>query len=129
MQHLESVSRAAADVYAVLTFGPFMLLELTRLSGRVKSPFNVTVSNAPGRKELHYLLGAAREGVYMGLNPGHGQRLHMCVSFADGRFGVTFTGCGDSLGDVHQLTGLLAEAVSELESALGIPDSGAGPDN
>lgn len=54
-EHLYTMSPAAADHYAVLTFGPFMLQELARLSGRVNAPFNVTLSNVAGPREQRYL--------------------------------------------------------------------------
>lgn len=117
-EHLESVSPAAADLYAVLTFGPFMIQEVTRLSGRVKAPFNVTVSNVPGPHAQHYLLGARHHALYGLANLGHGQRLNMTVVSASGRIGVGFTGCGDALGDVHVLADYLTDAVAELEAAL-----------
>ena len=117
-EHLESVSPGAADLYAVLTFGPFMLQEVTRLSGRVRSPFNVTVSNVPGPRQQQHLLGARLDGLYGVANLGHGQRLNMTVVSASGRIGVGFTGCGDALGDVHVLADYLPDAVAELEAAL-----------
>lgn len=120
MQHLGLVSPQAADVYAYLTFGPYILLELTGLSGRVRSPYNVTVSNVAGPKEPRYLLGATQEELYGLTNLGHGQRLSMTVLSAGGRMGVGFTGCGEALADVDRLADLLADQVSELETALGV---------
>jgi diacylglycerol O-acyltransferase len=115
-QHLDSLSAPAADLYAVLTFGPFMLQELTHLSGRVRAPFNVTVSNVPGPRAQRYLLGAALDGLFGAANLGHGQRLNMTVVSAGGRIGVGCTGCGDALADIDRLADHLGDAVAELEA-------------
>lgn len=117
-RHFETMSPPAADRYAVLTFGPFMIEEITHLSGRVKAPFNVTVSNVAGPGSPRYLLGAAQDGLYAAANLGHGQRLNMTVMSACGQIGVGFTGCGEALADLDRLAGVLTEAVSELEAVL-----------
>jgi diacylglycerol O-acyltransferase len=115
-EHLDSMSPSAADLYAVLTFGPFMLQEVTHLSGRVRAPFNVTVSNVPGPRAQRYLLGAPLDGLFGAANLGHGQRLNMTVVSAGDHIGVGFTGCGDALGDVDRLADHLGDAVVELEA-------------
>jgi WS/DGAT/MGAT family acyltransferase len=120
-RHLDTLSAAAADRYAVLTFGPFMVQQLAHLSGRVRPPFNVTVSNVPGPRSQQYLLGAAQQGLAAAANLGHGQRLNVTVLSTGPHLEVGFTGCAVAFADIDRLAMLFSDAVDELELVLSLP--------
>jgi diacylglycerol O-acyltransferase len=117
-EHVASMSRQAADRYALLTFAPYLLQEATRLSGRVRAPFNVTVSNVAGPSSPQYLQGAALDGLFAAAPLFHGQLLNLTVVSTGGRIGVAFTACAAALGDTSRLAELFDDAVAELETVV-----------
>ena len=117
-EHVASMSPQAADLHAVLTFGPALLQEATRLSGRVRAPFNVTVSNVAGPSSPQYLNGAAMDGLFAAAPLFHGQLLNMAVVSTGGRIGVAFTTCAEAMGDTSRLPELFGDAVAELEAVV-----------
>lgn len=117
-EHVASMSPQAADRYAVLTMAPALLQEVVGLSGRVRAPFNVTVSNVAGPSSPQYLFGAALDGLYAAAPVFHGQLLNLTVVSTGGRIGVSFTTCASAMGDTSRLAELFDDAIAELESVV-----------
>ncbi|WP_067810356.1 wax ester/triacylglycerol synthase family O-acyltransferase [Mycobacterium sp. ACS1612] len=116
-EHVASMSRQAADRYAVLAMAPALLQAATGLSGRVRAPFNVTVSNVAGPSTPQYLLGAPMDGLFAAAPIFPGQLLNLSVVSAAGRLGVAFTACAAAL-DARRLADLFGDAVGELETQI-----------
>jgi diacylglycerol O-acyltransferase / wax synthase len=117
-EHIASMSPPAADRYAVLAMGPALLQGVAGLSGRVRAPFNVTVSNVPGPSSPQYLLGAALDGLYAAAPIFHGQLLNLAVVSTGGRIGVAFTTCAAAIADTSRLADLFDDAIAELEAVV-----------
>jgi diacylglycerol O-acyltransferase len=117
-EHVASMSQEAADRYALLAMAPALLQSVTRLSGRVRAPFNVTVSNVAGPSSPQYLLGAALDGLLAAAPIFPGQLLNMTVVSAGERIGVAFTTCAAAIGDTNRLAELFGDAVAELETIV-----------
>ncbi len=118
-EHLQSLPKAALQQYTSLIMAPFMLQLATGLGGRMRSVFNVTISNVPGPQEHLYYDGARLEATFpVSLIP-HGQGVNItCVSYADTlNFGLT--GCRDTVPHLQHMAVYMGEALEELEAALG----------
>jgi hypothetical protein len=110
----------AQTTYSSLFATPFLVQTLTGLTGRTRPFFNVTVSNVPGPQETRYLSGARLEAMYPVSIAAHGQALNItCTSYA-GSLNFGLVGCRDALPHLQRLAVYMAEAMAELEAALGL---------
>jgi len=113
-EHLQKLPKDALMQYTALIMAPFMMQLFTGMGGRMKSVFNLTISNVPGPKETLYYNGAKLEASYpVSLIP-HGQALNItCLSYAD-TLNFGFTGCRDSLPSMQNIAVYTGEALQEL---------------
>lgn len=125
-ENLKALPADVADLYGVLTNGPFILQNMTGLAGRLKPPYNLVISNVPGPQKPQYLRGAHLDEVFPISVVLHGQALNITVFSTAGRFNVGFIGCRDLLPHMQKLAVYTGDALAELESALGIGDAAAG---
>jgi WS/DGAT/MGAT family acyltransferase len=118
--HLRTMTPEAQTTYSSLFATPFLVQTLTGLTGRTRPFFNVTVSNVPGPQETRYLSGARLEAMYPVSIAAHGQALNItCTSYA-GSLNFGLVGCRDALPHLQRLAVYMAEAMAELEAALGL---------
>lgn len=113
-EHLQKLPKDALMQYTAMIMAPFMLQLVSGMGGRMKSVFNLTISNVPGPTETLYYHGAKLEASYpISLIP-HGQALNItCLSYAD-TLNFGFTGCRDSLPSMQNIAVYTGEALQEL---------------
>ena len=113
-EHLQKLPKEALMQYTAMIMAPFMMQLVSGMGGRMKSVFNLTISNVPGPKETLYYHGAKLEASYpISLIP-HGQALNItCLSYAD-TLNFGFTGCRDSLPSMQNIAVYTGEALQEL---------------
>lgn len=120
--HLGSMSAAAVAQYSMLLMAPLMLNQLTGAATRLPPLFNLIVSSVLGSKQRLYLNGAELDGLYPVALLFRGQALSITVlGYADA-LGFSFTACRNSVPSVQRLALYTADALAELEQALGIRD-------
>jgi len=116
--HLSTLPSDLLMQYTALVMAPMMIQLVTGLGGRMRSVFNITISNVPGPKQTLYYNGAELIAVYpLSLIP-HGQALNItCLSYAD-TLNFGFTGCRDSLPSLQKIAVYTGDALDELEKLL-----------
>lgn len=99
---------------------PLAVWPLLRLTGTVRPPFNLVISNVPGPREPLYWNGARLDGLYPLSIPLDGQALNItCTSYShDIAFGLT--GCRRTVPHLQRLLGYLDDELAALEHAFGI---------
>jgi WS/DGAT/MGAT family acyltransferase len=118
--HLQKLAPKAQAIYTNLILAPFVGQIVSGLAGRTRPYFNVTVSNVPGPAEPRYFNGAKLEAIYPVSIAAHGQALNItCTSYA-GTLNFGFVGCPDTLPGMQRIALYTADALAELETALGI---------
>lgn len=119
---LRSMSRAAILQYSAMLMAPFAAQTLTGISGRLRPPFNIVISNVPGTQQTLYFRRARMQASYPVSIPVHGQALNItCSSYAD-TLNFGFIGCRDRLPHIQSLSRYIREGVDELADALGLGD-------
>lgn len=118
-EHVQSLPRDAMTQYTMVLMAPSIISMLTPLGGRTPPMFNVTVSNVPGPDRPYYFRGARLEAIYPISLIAHGLALNItCESYA-GSLDFAFTGCRDTLPHLQKLAPYSADALAELEQAVG----------
>jgi hypothetical protein len=85
--------------------------------------FNLLVSNVPAARNKLHLDGAELEGIFPLSLLFRGQALNITgVGYAN-TFTLSFTACHNALPGVQRLAVYSADALDELEQALGIMDT------
>lgn len=118
---IRSRPKEVAANYAALIGGTFVVNQLTGLAGRRPPPYNVMVSCVPGPAAPFYLTGARLEAMYPLACIYHGAPYFVASFTISGSFGVGFVGCPDTVPHVQRLAVYTGEALTELETALGMP--------
>jgi diacylglycerol O-acyltransferase len=105
---------------SALGMAPSLVIPMLRLTGIVRPPFNLIISNVPGPRTTQYLNGARLTGTYPVSVPMQGMALNItCNSYADDMcFGLT--GCRRSVPHLQRLLTYLDEELDLLESATGV---------
>jgi WS/DGAT/MGAT family acyltransferase len=117
---IRSRPKAVAANYGALIGGSFVANQLTGLAGRRPPPYNVTVSCIPGPAAPMYLGGARLEAIYPLACIYHGATYFVASVSISGSFGVGFVGCPDTVPHVQRLAVHTGEALTDLETALGV---------
>jgi diacylglycerol O-acyltransferase len=89
------------------------------LTGSVRPPFNLIISNVPGPRQPLFWNGARLDGLYPLSIPLAGQALNItCTSYSqDIAFGLT--GCRRTVPHLQRLLGYLDEELTALEETVG----------
>jgi diacylglycerol O-acyltransferase len=99
---------------------PAILGPMLRMTGVVKPPYNLIISNVPGPRTTQYFNGMRLLGTYPLSIPIDGMALNItCNSYADDMaFGLT--GCRRTLPHLQRLLTHLDTELGALEKAAGI---------
>lgn len=121
-EELSALPKTTVGAFTLAVMGPYALQQAVGLAGRMRPMFNVVISNVPGPTEDLYLFGARMEAMYPASVLYHGQALNItCVRYGD-YLNFGFTAWRDALPHVQRISVYCANAVAELERALGLPE-------
>jgi diacylglycerol O-acyltransferase len=99
---------------------PAILGPMLKMSGLVRPPYNLIISNVPGPRTTQYFNGMRLEGTYPLSIPIDGMALNItCNSYA-GQMAFGLTGCRRTVPHLQRLLTYLDSELGALERAAGI---------
>ncbi|WP_425576861.1 WS/DGAT/MGAT family O-acyltransferase [Nocardioides conyzicola] len=99
---------------------PAIAAPMLRMSGLVRPPYNLIISNVPGPRETQYWNGAKLVGHYPLSIPINGMALNItCISY-DGNLGFGLIGCRRTVPHLQRLLTYLDGELVALEKAAGV---------
>jgi diacylglycerol O-acyltransferase len=117
---MRSMSPMQILAMSALGVSPLAIWPLLRLSGTVRPPFNLVISNVPGPREPLFWNGARLDGLYPLSIPLDGQALNItCTSYSD-EIAFGLTGCRRTVPHLQRLLGYLDGELAALEQAVGL---------
>ena len=117
---LRSMSQLQILAMSALAMSPLAIWPLLRLTGSVRPPFNLVISNVPGPRQPMYWNGARLDGLYPLSIPLEGQALNItCTSYSD-EIAFGLTGCRRTVPHLQRLLGYLDDELVALEDAVGV---------
>lgn len=119
-QVLRSMTPLQIIAMSALGISPLAIWPMLRLTGVLRPPFNLVISNVPGPREPRYWNGARLDGLYPLSIPLEGQALNItCTSYhQEVAFGLT--GCRRTVPHLQRLLGYLDDELAALECAAGV---------
>jgi diacylglycerol O-acyltransferase len=118
-QALQSMSPLQILALSAIGISPLGLWPLLGLTGSVRPPFNLVISNVPGPRQPMYWNGARLDGLYPLSIPLDGQALNItCTSYSD-EIAFGLTGCRRTVPHLQRLLGHLDDELTALEYAVG----------
>ena len=99
---------------------PAILGPVLRMSGIVRPPYNLIVSNVPGPRTTHYWNGAKLTGTYPLSIPINGMALNITCTSYDGKMCFGLTGCRRTVPRLQVLLTHLDDELKALERAAGV---------
>ena len=117
---LKSMTPTQILLMSAIGISPLAILPALGLTGSVRPPFNLVISNVPGPTEPLYWNGARLDGLYPLSIPLDGQALNItCTSYShEIAFGLT--GCRRTMPHLQHLLGYLEDDLAALEEAVGV---------
>jgi len=115
-------SMTPTQILAMSAIGqaPAILTPMFKMSGLVRPPYNLIISNVPGPRSTQYWNGAELVGHYPLSIPINGMALNItCISY-DGKMGFGLTGCRRTVPHLQRLLTHLDDEVKALERAAGL---------
>jgi diacylglycerol O-acyltransferase len=117
---LSSMTPTQIMAMSALGQAPAIIAPMLRMSGIVRPPYNLIISNVPGPRATQYWNGAKLVGHYPLSIPINGMALNItCISY-DGNLGFGLTGCRRTVPHLQRLLAHLDDEVDALETAAGI---------
>ncbi len=117
---LEGMTRQGILAYSAYLMAPAgiqALSAITGIRGGLPTNFNLCVSNVSGPDYPLYLRGSRMVASYPVSVPFHSMALNITLQSYDGRLGVGFVGCRDTLPHLQRLAVYTGESLAELVSA------------
>ena len=117
LMEMPRLQKMAYGMSSISPLGPGMV------TGTAKKypPFNLVISNVPGPKESLYLNGAHLDEVYPVSIPTHYLALNITISGYRDTLGFGYIACRRSVPALQRMLDYTDNAISALESALGLP--------
>nr|WP_197704368.1 wax ester/triacylglycerol synthase family O-acyltransferase [Jatrophihabitans sp. GAS493] len=116
-QALASMTQLQILAMTALAVSPLGIDPLLRLTGVVRPPFNLIISNVPGPRSELYWNGSRMSGLYPLSIPVDGQALNIsCVSHAE-QLSFGLTGCRRTVPHLQRLLSHLDDELVALELA------------
>ena len=117
---LSSMTPAQIVAMSALGQAPAILGPALRMSGVVRPPYNLIVSNVPGPRTTHYWNGARLTGTYPLSIPINGMALNITCTSYDGKMCFGLTGCRRTVPSLQVLLTHLDDELKALERAAGV---------
>jgi diacylglycerol O-acyltransferase len=118
-QALRSMTPTQILAMSALGIAPLGILPALQLTGRVRPPFNLVISNVPGPGEPKYWNGARLDGLYPLSIPLNGQALNITCTSYSSEIAFGLVGCRRSVPHLQRLLGHLDDELNALEKAVG----------
>ena len=116
---LSSMTPLQIMAMSALGQAPAIAAPLLRVSGLVRPPYNLIISNVPGPRTTRYWNGARMVGHYPLSIPINGMALNItCISY-DGAIGFGLIGCRRTVPHLQRLLSHLDGELAALEKAVG----------
>jgi diacylglycerol O-acyltransferase / wax synthase len=117
---LSGMTQAQIMAMSALGQAPAIVAPLLRMSGIIRPPYNLIISNVPGPRSTQYWNGAKLVGHYPLSIPINGMALNItCISY-DGNLGFGLIGCRRTVPHLQRLLTHLDDEVAALERAAGV---------
>ena len=117
---LSSMTPAQIMAMSALGQAPAIIAPMLRMSGIVRPPYNLIISNVPGPRATQYWNGAKLVGHYPLSIPINGMALNItCISY-DGNLGFGLIGCRRTVPHLQRLLTHLEDEVAAMEKAAGV---------
>jgi diacylglycerol O-acyltransferase len=117
---LSSMTPIQIMAMSALGQAPAIVAPMLRVSGIVRPPYNLIVSNVPGPRKAHYWNGAKMVGHYPLSIPINGMALNItCISY-NGNMGFGLIGCRRTVPHLQRMLTHLDHEVGALEKAAGV---------
>ncbi len=117
---LSSMTPIQILAMSALGQAPAILPVMLKMSGVVKPPYNLVISNVPGPRTTQYFNGSQLMGNYPLSIPIHGMALNITCTSYDGLMCFGLTGCRRTVPHLQRLLTYLDEELVALEKAAGI---------
>jgi diacylglycerol O-acyltransferase len=117
---LSAMSPAQIMAMSAVGVGPLAVWPALRLTGVMRPPFNLVISNVPGPREPMYWNGARLDGLYPLSIPLDGQALNITCTSYSSEIAFGLTGCRRTVPHLQRLLGYLDDELSALEDAVGL---------
>ncbi len=118
-QALASMTPAQILAMSAIGQAPAILTPMLKMSGLVRPPYNVVISNVPGPRTTHYFNGAKLLGTYPLSIPINGMALNITCTSYDDKMCFGLTGCRRTVPHLQRLLGHLDDEVKALEKVAG----------
>jgi diacylglycerol O-acyltransferase len=119
-EFLASMSPVQTVAMSAVGLTPLALYPALGLTGTLRPPFNLVISNVPGPREPMYWNGARLDGLYPLSIPLDGQALNITCTSYSGEIAFGLTGCRRSVPHLQHLLGHLDDELVALELAVGL---------
>ena len=117
---LSSMTPIQIVAMSALGQAPAILPVMLKMSGVVKPPYNLIISNVPGPRTTQYFNGAQLMGNYPLSIPIHGMALNITCTSYDGMMCFGLTGCRRTVPHLQRLLTYLDDELVALERAAGV---------
>jgi diacylglycerol O-acyltransferase len=117
---LSSMTPIQILAMSALGQAPAILPVMLKMSGVVKPPYNLIISNVPGPRTTQYFNGAQLMGNYPLSIPIHGMALNITCTSYDGLMCFGLTGCRRTVPHLQRLLTYLDDELLALEKAAGL---------
>jgi diacylglycerol O-acyltransferase len=117
---LRTMSPTQIMAMSALGVSPLGIWPALRLTGAVRPPFNLVISNVPGPRQPMYWNGARLDGLYPLSIPLDGQALNITCTSYSSEIAFGLTGCRRTVPHLQRLLGYLDDELSALETAAGL---------
>jgi WS/DGAT/MGAT family acyltransferase len=120
-QQVASRGSGATMLLLAPSIAPTVLLPMLRFAPKLRTGYNLPISNVPGPQQELYWNGAHVEEIYPVSAVYDGMALNVTVCVYADRFGFGYVAGRDVMPDIETLVPLTERCLAELETAVGVP--------
>ena len=119
-QQVASRGSGATMLLLAPSIAPTVLLPMLRFAPKLRTGYNLPISNVPGPQQELYWNGAHVEEIYPVSAVYDGMALNVTVCAYADRFGFGYVAGRDVMPDIETLVPLTERCLAELETAVGV---------